>query len=41
MGDDELKELYTLCKKEALAYFSKNAVGDVRDEFLAGLKLKM
>jgi fructosamine-3-kinase len=41
MGDDELKELYTICKKEALTYFGKNAVGDVRDEFLVTLKTKM
>lgn len=41
MSDDELKELYTTCKKEALIYFTKTAVGDVRDEFLANLKSKM
>lgn len=41
MAEDELKELYTACKKEALAYFTKTAVGDVRDEFLTTLKTKM
>ena len=41
MSEDELKELYTTCKKEALIYFTKTAVGDVREEFLANLKSKM
>ena len=41
MQEDELKELYSICKKEALSFFTKTAVGDVREEFLNSLKSKM
>jgi len=41
MEENELKELYSFCKKQALSYFAKTAVGDVREEFLNSLKSKM
>lgn len=41
MFEEELKDLYKHSKQSALAIFNKNAVGDVRDEYLRGLKEKM
>lgn len=41
MEENELKELYSICRKEALSFFAKTAVGDVREEFLNSLKSKM
>lgn len=33
MQEEELKELYTACKKKAYAIFNKTAVGEVKDQF--------
>lgn len=41
MQEEEIKELYTLCKKKAFVIFNKTAVGEVRDEYFKGLKEKM
>ena len=38
---EELKDLYKTCKNKALLVFNKNAVGDVREEYLKNLKEKM
>lgn len=39
--DEELKEIYAEAKKEALANFTKKAVGSVAEEFIKELKIKM
>jgi len=39
--DEELKDLYNISKRRALEIFNKLAVGDVREEYLNGLKEKM
>lgn len=41
MEENELKEIYSICRKQALSFFAKTAVGDVREEFLNSLKSKM
>lgn len=41
MDEDELKEQYNEAKKEALAIFTKKAVGSVADEYIGELKNKM
>lgn len=41
MEEDELKDLFSEAKKEALAHFSKKAVGQIAEEFTKDLKYKM
>ena len=41
MDDDELREVCNEAKKEALAMFSKKAVGSIADEFVGELKKKI
>lgn len=41
MDDDELREVCNEAKKEALALFSKKAVGSIADEFVGELKKKI
>ncbi len=41
MQDEELKELYTACKKKACAIFNKSAVGEVKEQYFTSLKEKM
>ncbi len=41
MEDSELKELYEDGKTEALRLFKKTAVGNVSDNYLQELKMKM
>lgn len=39
--DEELKDKYSTAKRNALEFFSKTAVGEVRDKFMEQLKEKM
>ena len=41
MFEEELKDLYKKSKAAAFTIFNKNAVGDVREEYLKSLKEKM
>jgi hypothetical protein len=41
MDEDELRTQYIEAKKEALALFSKKAVGGVAEEYMRELKFKM
>lgn len=39
--NEELKDIYSSAKKMALAHFNKTAVGDVKEDYLDGLRDKM
>lgn len=39
--EQELKDCFRNAKKKAMEYFSKTAVGEVKDDFIDNLKIKM
>ncbi len=41
MEEEELKELYTEAKREAMDLFKKKAVGNIAEDFVKELKDKM
>lgn len=41
IDEEELHDIYVEAKKEALALFQKKAVGNVADEFIKDLKMKI
>lgn len=41
MEEDELKEYYIEAKKEAKIMFNKKAVGNISEEYIKELKVKM